>query len=237
MAASVVLLKRGTHRDHLRVRATAGSTRRPESTKRSNSAPSGGVGECCATVSGALIGLLFVAISVSPGRLSGDRASTDHQVRAGAAFSALVNTLVIALVALMPGGDLGLASTVLASAGLSTSAGLIILLYREHTERIRTGQIALLLVLIALYGLELAYGIQLVASPRDVSQVDNLATLAIFFYVFAIARAWQLVGARDTGLLSRVAEMAQRHPDSAPPLGLGDRARTPAPADDGDAAG
>ena len=41
--------------------------------------------------------MLFVAISVSPEKLTGDRASADHQVRAGAAFSALVNTLVIAL--------------------------------------------------------------------------------------------------------------------------------------------
>jgi hypothetical protein len=52
----------------------------------------------CATVAGALIGLLFVAISVSPEKLTGDRASADHQVRAGAGFSALVNSLVIALV-------------------------------------------------------------------------------------------------------------------------------------------
>lgn len=57
---------------------------------------------------------------------------------------------------------------------------------------------------------------QLDASPRDLNQVSNLGTLAIFFYLFAVARAWQLVGARDTGLLSRVAEMAQRHPGHPP---------------------
>lgn len=170
----------------------------------------------CATVSGALIGLLFVALSVSPGKLAGDRASTDYQVKAGAAFSALVNTLILALVALMPGTGLGLASIILAAAGLSTSAGLIILLYREHTERIGPGQIVLLAILIVLYALELAYGVQLDASPRDQNQVGNLGTLAIFFYLFAVARAWQLVGARDTGLLSRVAEMVQRHPGDPP---------------------
>ena len=170
----------------------------------------------CATVSGALIGLLFVAISVSPGKLAGGRASTDHQVKAGAAFSALVNTLILALVALMPGTGLGLASIILGAAGLSTSAGLIILLYRDAAERIGPGQIVLLAILIVLYALELAYGVQLDASPRDLNQVSNLGTLAIFFYLFAVARAWQLVGARDTGLLSRVAEMAQRPPGHAP---------------------
>jgi len=51
----------------------------------------------CASVAGALIGLLFVALSVSQEKLTGDDARTEHQVRAAAAFSALVNTLVIAL--------------------------------------------------------------------------------------------------------------------------------------------
>jgi hypothetical protein len=188
----------------------------------------------CATVSGALIGLLFVAISVSPGKLAGGRASTDHQVKAGAAFSALVNTLILALVALMPGTGLGLASIILGAAGLSTSAGLIILLYRDAAERITPGQIVLLAILIVLYALELAYGVQLDASPRDLNQVSNLGTLAIFFYLFAVARAWQLVGARDTGLLSRVAEMAQRHSGHARPPAPGDQAAGPAPADERD---
>jgi hypothetical protein len=76
--------------------------------------------------------------------------------------------------------------------------------------------------------------VQLNASPRDLNQVSNLGTLAIFFYLFAVARAWQLVGARDTGLLSRVAEMAQRHPGHAPPPARGAGAGKPAPADDGD---
>jgi amino acid transporter len=188
----------------------------------------------CATVSGALIGLLFVAISVSPAKLAGDRASTDHQVKAGAAFSALVNTLVIALVALMPGTGLGEATIILAGAGLSTSAGLIILLYRERQERIRPGQVIVLVVLIVLYGLELVYGILLNGSPRDVNQVSNLGTLAILFYLFAIARAWQMVGARDTGLLSTAAEMAQRHAPHALQLGRADRAGKPGPENDED---
>lgn len=183
----------------------------------------------CATVSGALIGLLFVAISVSPAKLAGDRASTDHQVKAAAAFSALVNTLVIALVALMPGTGLGEASIILAAAGLSTSAGLIILLYRERQERIRPGQVIVLVILIVLYALELVYGILLNASPRNVNQVGNLATLAIFFYLFAIARAWQMVGARDTGLLSTAAEMAQRHAGHALQFGHADRSAKPSP--------
>jgi len=70
----------------------------------------------CASVAGALIGLLFVALSVSQEKLTGDDARTEHQVRAAAAFSALVNTLVIALVGLLPLASLGQAGIVLAGA-------------------------------------------------------------------------------------------------------------------------
>lgn len=164
----------------------------------------------CAAVAGALIGLLFVALSVAPEKLAGDRASVDHQVRAGAAFSALVNTLVVALIALMPGASLGEAGIILASAGLASTAGLIIILYREHQERIRLGQIVLLVALLVMYGLELANGIKLDGSPRDLGAVDNQGILSIVFFLFAIARAWQLVGARDTGLLQTVAGIAHR---------------------------
>ena len=163
----------------------------------------------CATIAGALIGLLFVAISVSPEKLTGDTARTDHQVRAGAAFSALVNTMVIALVALLPGADLGEASLILAAAGVATTAGLILVLYREHGT-VRRGDATMFLIMLVLYGLQLANGIKLNAAPHDVNAVDNQGVLAIGFFLFGIARAWQLVGARDFNLMSTVAAMVHR---------------------------
>lgn len=54
----------------------------------------------CATVAGALIGLLFVAISVSPHWPAPDAESTMFETRAGVAFAVLINTLVVALVGL-----------------------------------------------------------------------------------------------------------------------------------------
>jgi hypothetical protein len=191
----------------------------------------------CATVAGALIGLLFVAISVSPEKLAGDRASADHQVKAGAAFSALINTLVIALVALLPGTGLGATSIALAATGLASTSGLIILLWREHRERIRLGQVFVLVVLVVLYGLQLANGIQLGGSARDVNAVDNQGVLAILFFLFAIARAWQLVGARDTSLLSTVAAMAQQRVSQGTHRTEGDQAPNAGPASGQDDAG
>jgi hypothetical protein len=170
----------------------------------------------CATVAGALIGLLFVALSVSPEKLTGDDARAEHQVRAGAAFSALVNTLVIALVALLPGASLGQAGIIVAAAGLATTFGLVIVLYLEHQQKIR-GDVSMLAILLALYALQLAAAVQLDGSPRSVSGISRLGALSIAFFLSGIAsflsgiaRSWQLVGARDFSLASTVATVIHR---------------------------
>ena len=175
----------------------------------------------CATVAGALIGLLFVAISVSQGRLAGDRADGAHQVKAGAAFSALVNALVIALAGLMPGASLGVAAIILAAAGLSATAGLGIVLYREHAGPDQAGHIivpiVLLIVLLTLYALQLANGIALDQAPASTGRLSSQCALSIMFFVFAIARAWELTGARDRHLLPVIAGMTPA--TATPPAG------------------
>jgi hypothetical protein len=166
----------------------------------------------CASVAGALIGLLFVALSVSPEKLAGSDANAEHQVRAGAAFSALVNTLVIALVGLLPGASLADAGIILSAAGLATTAALVIVLYREHQQRIRRGDVRMLAILFVLYGLQLANAMQLERSARGVSGIDRQGGLAILFFIFAIVRSWQLVGARTIGLAATLSAAIQRPP-------------------------
>jgi len=169
----------------------------------------------CATIAGALIGLLFVALSVSSEYLRGENARTDHQVRAGAAFSALVNTMVLALFALLPTTDLGTVGIILAAAGLGATAALIFALARED-KRIGRTDLFMFLVLLVLYGLQLANGVQLERTPHKVSLVVNQGELAVCFFLFGIARSWQLVGAREFSLVSAVASMIHRAPDDVP---------------------
>jgi hypothetical protein len=164
----------------------------------------------CASVAGALIGLLFVAISVSPARLTGEQASTAHQVTAATAFSALVNALVIALVGLLPGGDLGTTAVVLAGVGFSSTAGLALLLYRARQGRMRLGSFVPLLIPLVLYALQLANGIGIEVSPGDPRRITSQAVLSIVFFVFAIARSWQLVGVPDAELIRALTEMTRR---------------------------
>jgi hypothetical protein len=188
----------------------------------------------CASVAGALIGLLFVALSVSPEKLTGDDARAEHQVRAGAAFSALVTTLVIALLALLPGVSLGGAGIVVAAAGLATTSGLIIVLGREHQQKIYLGDVSMLAILLALYGLQLASAAQLDGSPRNVSGVSRQGALLIGFFLFGIARSWQLVGARDFSLDSTVAAAIHRPASESTRPQEGDQAAIAGPARDQD---
>jgi hypothetical protein len=167
----------------------------------------------CATVAGALIGRLFVAISIAPAKLSGPSAANDQQLKAAMAFSALVNTLVIALVTLLPGASLSLTVIILAAAGLSSTVGLIILLLRDTRLRVRVDQLILPAVLLILYGLQLANGVELGGSPRNSGHLGSLGGLCIGFFGFAIARAWALVGARDSSLVAAVVQMARRPSD------------------------
>ena len=164
----------------------------------------------CATIAGALIGLLFVAISVSPEKLTGASAHAEHQIRAAAAFSALVSTLVIALVALLPGASLGQAGIIVSAVGLATTVALCLLLLRAHREKIHRTDVSMLGVLLVLYGLQLASAIQKAGSPRNVSDVGDQGALLVGFFLFGIARSWQLVGARDTTLTSTVAALIHR---------------------------
>ena len=184
----------------------------------------------CATVAGALIGLLFVALSVSPEKLTGDDARAEHQVRAGAAFSALINTLVIALVALLPGASLGQAGIIVAAAGLATTSGRVVVLYREHQQKIYLGDVSMLAILFALYGLQLASAVQLDGSPRSVSGVSRQGVLLIAFFLFGIARSWQLVGARDFSLASAVAAVIHRPASESTRPEEGERAAKASPA-------
>ena len=82
-----------------------------------------------AGVAGALIGLLFVAISVSP-RLDDPAHRVEMDVRAGVAFSALSDTLVISLCALIPGVNLALPAIVVSVAAIGSCVGLSLLLMR-----------------------------------------------------------------------------------------------------------
>jgi hypothetical protein len=161
----------------------------------------------CAGVAGTLIGLLFVAISVSPHKHVGARAPLEFQVQSGVAFTTLLNALIVALVALLPGQNLGTATVILACAGLGTTIGLIVISLHDRPGYRHLWGLVIIPVLGVLYVLQLRSGIDLLQHPRNPNPVHFEAVLIIIFFVLAIARAWQMIGARDTRMVAVVSDL------------------------------
>jgi hypothetical protein len=169
-----------------------------------------------AGVAGALIGLLFVAISVAPQwSESGQRVELD--VRAGVAFSALIDALVVSLFALIPGVDLGMPALVVAVSGLASCVALGIVLLRSTAVGNRGHHLRLLVAQGIVFVLQGVAALQLIRNPHDQSAVRYLAIVTVIFFIVGIIRAWQLIGAKDSGLLRVVRDALRER--SARPVG------------------
>jgi len=158
-----------------------------------------------AQVAGTLIGLLFVAVSLAPERLGENDA--DFPVKAGIAFAALVNALVIGLIALLPGDDLAITSTVLASGGISSTIGLGAISFRHANLGRRFRALFRVAVLLALFIVQLVNSLQLQAHPQHIGPIAVQAVLIIAGFVFAVERAWELVGASGSGMFTTFARL------------------------------
>ncbi len=136
-----------------------------------------------AGVAGALVGLLFVAISVAPSPAPGE-SQVELDMRAGVAFSALTDALVVSLFALIPGIELGLVAVVVAVCRPGCCLALGVMLVRSGpipTTAIR--QLRRLLAQALVFVLQLVAGIQLAADTHQVSDVRSLAVLTVVFFL------------------------------------------------------
>jgi hypothetical protein len=156
-----------------------------------------------ASVSGALIGLLFVAISVSPGKLAGEEAAIEFQVKAEVAYTTLVNSLVVAMVALIPDDSLGYAALILAIFGVLSRIGFFVRKFAQHEGNRRRGWFTLVL-LVGLYVIQGINGVNIIRHPHVAGNYDTQAWLIIVCFVVAIERAWEMLGAHDESLVELI---------------------------------
>ncbi|TVZ03430.1 hypothetical protein EAS64_23835 [Trebonia kvetii] len=155
-----------------------------------------------AGVAGALIGLLFVAISVSAERLAKAEASAQTlRIRAYAALTAFINALSVSLFALVPGEKIGWTSVIVAIVGLLFVAASLLSLIRLRQVRWASLRDGLFLVGLAVtFVLQMVAGINVVQRPGDSGSVNTIAILVVVCFVVGISRAWELIGGPSIGI-------------------------------------
>jgi hypothetical protein len=181
-----------------------------------------------AGVAGALIGLLFVAISVAGERLAREEAAAQYyRIRASAALTAFTNALAVSLFALIPGHKIGPASVIVAVFGIFFVAAALLSLIRLQRRRREALRDALFLAgLLVVFVLQLIQGIVVITAPGRSSAVNGIAVLVTVCFLIGVARAWELIGGPSFYIGREVSALLLRNhqhdsADPADPAGEG----------------
>ena len=168
--------------------------------------------------SAALIGLLFVAITLAPERVFGEKADAGRQARALSAFTALANIFFISFTMLIPDVRVGLVVTLVGLVSTLQTVGLLFLVPHWHSQGVLWRSMFLFLGSLAIYGGELAIGVQVWNKTANPGELSGILELLLGAYAIGLGRAWELLGAprMGFGLVSRVLERLDRGPKQPP---------------------
>lgn len=167
-----------------------------------------------AGVAGALIGLLFVAISVAPERVLGPEAPEVHAVRAAATLTAFTNALTVALFGLVPGLSPGGAPTAVAILGLIfILGGLVRLAPVARAGHIKPKELSFLVGLAVVFAIQLIAALNLDRHHHDRGSLQTICILVVVCFLIGIERAWELVGGPEMGLWSSLKRRHESHSD------------------------
>jgi hypothetical protein len=152
---------------------------------------------------------------VSPRPEGGRPHGVIHQVRSAAALLALTNPLAVTLFGLVPSDNAGYASASLGTVGVLFSlASVRSILTDAHARPRFLSQVTLIAGLLAVFVTEIVYGVQLAENHHSAGAINTIGNVLVASLLIGIARAWEFVGDRDTGLWSSIAVLAtgRNHP-------------------------
>ncbi|HEY2506429.1 MAG TPA: hypothetical protein VGI58_07915 [Streptosporangiaceae bacterium] len=173
-----------------------------------------------ASVAGALVGLLFVAITVASEKLLQPTEDAQfHRIRASAALTAFTNALVVSLFGLIPDNMIGPAATAVGAAGLMfVTASVLSLIRLGHANWRSMRDVVFLGGLIVTFVAQLVAGAQVISHPHQSGGVVTIAVLVAICFLIGIDRAWELVGGPTIGIRQEVAAFMHGHePDAGEP--------------------
>lgn len=171
-----------------------------------------------AGVAGALIGLLFVAISVRPEQI-GEGGDASVRFRPSAALSALLNPLLLSLLLLIPDTQAGNSVVSVGLIGLVAVVALLVGVFRQLAHEPRVALVRSVVLLLgqgAVYVLEVWLGVRLIHGDHPVAPLQGLCALVVVLFAIGIERAWEFVGAKMPGLIGALFAIRRPHPTTSP---------------------
>jgi hypothetical protein len=131
----------------------------------------------------------------------------------------------------VPGTNVGYPALVLGILGiLFTAAAIRSILSSPSTRNQQLRQIGLIGLLLLIFSTELVAGIVVLGDPASSNSLQAIGYALITSLIVGIARAWELVGGRDTGLTASLIALVGRAPAPRATAGPGVGSR-PAPDD------
>jgi hypothetical protein len=174
----------------------------------------------------ALLGLLFVAVSINPEHIFSRGSAPERLAVAANAFFALTVAFFVSATALLPGVNVGGTGVFMAGIGVFTSVRLGVQITRYHVRSKRSSQPLWLRLFrslftvaggLVLYGYLFTTCVQLVIHPTYVPAVVALAILVLVCCGLGLFRAWELLGAPRVGVLAGWLNPLQAPDEEAPP--------------------
>jgi hypothetical protein len=162
-----------------------------------------------AGVAGALVGLLFVAVSVTMERMEEQGETQIHRIRAATALTAFSNALVVSLFALIPGVNVGWPAFWLGVVGALFVIGALLSMIRLGLRRPGELRGAVFLIgLIVVLVFQLSAGLRLI---NHHGAYETISILVVVCFVIGVSRSWELIGGPSIGIFHEIFTFGRTH--------------------------